>query len=48
MRRVLPLSGFIFGVLTVLAVLILTAGFDGQMNNQTIILVGIVISMFVN
>ena len=44
----LPLTGFIFGLVTVFIAITLSYHFDHNMQNQTIILVGMVVSLFVN
>jgi len=44
----LPFSGFIFGMLTIVLVILMAAKMDGRMDNNTIILVGMVLSLFVN
>ena len=44
----LPLSGFIFGLATVFFAVALSEKLDRSMHNQTIILVGMVLSLFVN
>lgn len=44
----LPLIGFLGGLVTVLLVMSFTARLDKNMENQTIILVGMVFSLFVN
>ena len=44
----LPLMGFIFGLATILFAVALASRLDGQMQNNTIILVGMVFSLFVN
>ena len=44
----LPVAGFIGGLLTVFAALALTIHFDKSLENQTVILVGMVLSLFVN
>ena len=44
----LPLVGFIFGLGTVFLAMGLTARFDCNMENHTIVLVGMVLSLFVN
>ncbi|MCR4688075.1 MAG: iron ABC transporter permease [Saccharofermentans sp.] len=43
----LPLAGFIFGSLTVIFVLILSKAIDGVLSNTTVILIGMIISLFV-
>jgi len=44
----LPLAGFIFGFATILFALSFASKIDGRMENHTIILVGMVFSLFVN
>ena len=44
----LPFSGFIFGVGAMVLVVAFATGIDRQMDNNTIVLVGMVLSMFVN
>lgn len=44
----LPIAGFIFAVITVLFVINLSAKIDHNLHNQTIILLGMVISLFVS
>lgn len=44
----LPAAGFAFGLLTVVAALALSARIDRRMENQTVILIGMVLSLFVN
>ncbi|OFI49896.1 ABC transporter permease [Floricoccus tropicus] len=43
----LPTTGFIFGLLTVLIVLSISKQLDNSLSNQTVILVGMVITLFV-
>ncbi|MBQ7246141.1 MAG: iron ABC transporter permease [Firmicutes bacterium] len=47
-RYTLPLAGFIGGLATVFIAIALTMHFDRNLENQTIILVGMVLSLFVN
>lgn len=47
-RYTLPLSGFVGGLATVFLAMALTMHFDKSFENQTIILVGMVLSLFVN
>ena len=47
-RYTLPLGGFIGGLLTVFIAIAITMHFDKSLENQTIILVGMVLSLFVN
>ena len=44
----LPFMGFVFGLLTMLLAIAFASRIDGQMENNTIILVGFVFSLFVN
>jgi iron complex transport system permease protein len=44
----LPIAGFVSGLLTVYAVLVLSAKVDKSLSNNTIILLGMVLSLFVN
>jgi len=44
----LPVSGFAFGMITIVLVIAMAAKMDGRMENNTIILVGMVMSLFVN
>jgi len=44
----LPLTGFAFGLITVLAVVTFSAKLDRAMSNNTVILFGMVVSLFVN
>ena len=44
----LPASGFIFGLATVFLVLAFSAGLDGDLRSHTIILFGMILSLFVN
>ena len=44
----LPVMGFLFGLGTILLAVAVAQRLDGQMQNNTIILVGIVFSMFIN
>ena len=44
----LPLMGFLFGLGTILLAIAVAQRLDGQMQNNTIILVGFVFSMFIN
>ncbi len=43
----LPLTGFIFGLATVFIVLMMSQRLDQQLSNQTVILVGMVMTLFV-
>ena len=47
-RFLLPASGFAFGLVTVLLVLAITSGFDQSMHSNTVILPGMVVSLFAN
>ena len=47
-RFTLPLSGFIGGLVTVFLAMSLALRFDRNLENQTVILVGMVLSLFVN
>lgn len=47
-RYTLPLAGFIGGLATVFIAMALTMHFDKSLENQTVILVGMVLSLFVN
>ena len=44
----LPLMGFTFGFCTILFVIAIVSRLDGRMENQTIILAGMVFSLFIN
>ena len=44
----LPLTGFVFGLGTILLAIAFASRIDGQMQNNTIILTGMVFSLFVN
>jgi len=44
----LPLAGFVFGLVTILLAVATASRIDGQMENNTIILVGMVFSLFVS
>ena len=44
----LPFVGFIFGLITVFSVIVFSTKIDKAMSNNTIILVGMVLSLFVN
>jgi iron complex transport system permease protein len=44
----LPIAGFVSGLLTVCAVLVFSAKLDKSLSNNTIILLGMVLSLFVN
>ena len=43
----LPLTGFIFGLATVFLVLLFTQTMDSQISNQTVVLVGMIMTLFV-
>ncbi len=44
----LPVMGFLFGLVTIIAAISLASRLDGQMQNNTIILTGMVFSLFIN
>jgi len=44
----LPLSGFVFGLLTVFLVVIFSSRLDRNFSNNTVVLFGMVVSLFVN
>lgn len=44
----LPLAGFFFGLLTVLLSILLASRIDRSVSNQTIVLIGMILSLFVN
>ena len=44
----MPLIGFIFGLITVFSVILFSTKFDKTMSNNTVVLVGMVLSLFVN
>ncbi len=44
----LPIMGFMFGLITILSAISLAVRLDGQMQNNTIILTGMVFSLFIN
>ena len=44
----LPFAGFIFGLLTVMLSILLASRIDRSVSNQTIVLIGMVLSLFVN
>lgn len=44
----LPLIGFIFGLITVFSVILFSTKIDKTMSNNTVVLVGMVLSLFVN
>lgn len=44
----LPLIGFIFGLVTVFSVIVFSTKIDKTMSNNTVVLVGMVLSLFVN
>ena len=44
----LPLAGFIFGLLTVTASILLARAIDRSISNTTVVLIGMVLSLFVN
>ena len=43
----LPLAGFVFGLLTVAAAMLLASRIDRNVSNQTIVLIGMILSLFV-
>lgn len=43
----LPAAGFVFGFVTVISVLLLSKAIDGILSNTTVILIGMIISLFV-
>ena len=45
---ILPFAGFIFGLLTVMLSILLASRIDRSVSNQTIVLIGMVLSLFVN
>lgn len=47
-RFTLPFVGFIFGLITMFSVIIFSTKIDKAMSNNTVILVGMVLSLFVN
>ena len=44
----LPVSGFAFGMLTIVLVVLMAMKMDGSLSNNTIILVGMILSLFIN
>ncbi|MCL2287356.1 MAG: iron ABC transporter permease [Firmicutes bacterium] len=44
----LPVSGFAFGMLTIVLVVVMAMKMDGSLSNNTIILVGMILSLFIN
>lgn len=44
----LPLTGFIFGLMTVFLVLLFTRMMDSRMSNHTVVLIGMIMSLFVS
>lgn len=44
----LPLIGFVFGLITVFSVIVFSTKIDKTMSNNTVVLVGMVLSLFVN
>ncbi len=44
----LPFAGFIFGLFTVALSILLASGIDRSVSNQTIVLIGMILSLFVN
>ena len=43
----LPLAGFVFGLVTVVAAILLASRIDRSVSNQTIVLIGVILSLFV-
>ena len=44
----LPFAGFVFGLLTVIAALMLSSAIDRSVSNTTVVLIGMILSLFVN
>lgn len=44
----LPFAGFAFGLLTVIAALMLSSAIDRSVSNTTVVLIGMILSLFVN
>lgn len=44
----LPATGFLFGLGTVLFILVAVRSLDSQMNNQTVVLIGMIVTLFVS
>ncbi|KAF1301951.1 FecCD family ABC transporter permease [Candidatus Enterococcus willemsii] len=44
----LPATGFVFGLATVLFILIAVRSLDSQMNNQTVVLIGMIVTLFIS
>ena len=44
----LPFAGFVFGLATVIAALLLASAIDRSVSNTTVVLIGMVLSLFVN
>ena len=44
----LPVAGFTFGLLTVTAALLLASAIDRSISNTTVVLIGVILSLFVN
>ncbi len=44
----LPFAGFVFGLLTVIAALMLASAIDRSVSNTTVVLIGMILSLFVN
>lgn len=44
----LPFAGFVFGLITVVAALLLASAIDRNVSNTTVVLIGMVLSLFVN
>lgn len=45
---ILPFAGFVFGLATVVIALMLTSAIDRSVSNTTVVLIGMVLSLFVN
>ncbi len=45
---ILPFAGFVFGLATVVVALMLTSAIDRSVSNTTVVLIGMVLSLFVN
>ncbi|MCD5002942.1 iron ABC transporter permease [Enterococcus saccharolyticus] len=44
----LPATGFVFGLATVLFILVAVRSLDNQMNNQTVVLIGMIVTLFIS
>ncbi len=44
----LPFAGFVFGLITVIAALLLASAIDRSVSNTTVVLIGMILSLFVN